>query len=1079
MNYPITRTKVILPARHKHILSRRRLLDLLGEVLDHRLALISAPAGYGKTSLLVDLAARVDYPVCWLALDPLDADPVRFLHYLIAAVRQQFPDFGEPSSALVSAQAGRALDWERILQTLVNDLYDHIEEHFALVLDDYHFVDSSQEINQFINRFVQEIDDNCHLVIATRQLVSLPDLPLMIARSQVFGLSFEELAFAGGEIRELYSLRYSQQISDQKAEEIQKRTEGWITGLLLSAESSLESSTDLGRAARSAGVGLYDYLARQVLELQPPALQEFLLRTSLLEEFDTDLCEQALGDPPGGGSWEELLQQVLQRNLFIQPVEDRGTWLRYHQLLRDFLQGRFHEQSPERSREINLKLVEIYRERGWFEKAYAVISRLGDDTLKAEFIEAACSEMIHTGQISLLQAWLQELPWAAMRTMPALVACQAGIASLTGDPGFGLDLIDQVIDDPGLEDEPLLKAQLLIRRAACQRLLGSCQEGFEDAVQALALADGLAGEGLQRAEAEREIGLNLLRLGRNQQAQEHLERALSSYLELDDPRNAAYLQVDLGYLEMNRGRYKNAKTLFNRAYQVWEEQGNIDRLVGLCNNLGVLDHLSGEYPAAFSWFTKALDFARQTSNQWEKAYTLASLADLSLDLGALPAAEDYLERAWRIAEDFGDSYLQIYLLLSRAVLARKKGDPKAVGRSLKRAEGMLGELPPGFEAGRFQLERGLWEMMKDAPEQAATAFRSAREIFSGLDLPVETGLAHGYLAWADCRLGSAEKAGGRLGSVRELTAKLGTIQPLIPRLAEPVGMAACFQDSLPGDAFVAEISREAAAFRTRLPGLQAELGLANRPSQPSRHPRLEIRALGRISLRIEGQPITAPEWVKQRTVRELFFYLLNYEEGAAREEICLEFWPDSPSETLNKQFKNALYRLRRALGKDTILLDPNTRLYHFNRGLDYRYDVQEYLERMEGAERQPDPEKRIQLLEEAAALYRHPFAPALDGIWAEPVRYRLYLEYERAVFAIAEFKSSRGEYDPALDLLEKLLVIQPSQEEAWRQVMRIHALKGDRSGIERAYQRCLTALSQDLGSEPSPETLNLYRDLMS
>ena len=206
MRYSITRTKVIRPRRARDLLSRPRLLGLLDDLLEYRLALIAAPAGYGKTSLLVDFAVQAPYPVCWLSLDPLDSDPLRFISYLVAAIHEGFPAFGGPSQSLISNLDGAELDQEQILHTIINDLYENIEEHFALVLDDFHLVEGSAGVSGFINRFAQEMDENCHLVISSRSLLSLPDLPLMIGRSQVIGLSFEELAFHPDEVRALYRI---------------------------------------------------------------------------------------------------------------------------------------------------------------------------------------------------------------------------------------------------------------------------------------------------------------------------------------------------------------------------------------------------------------------------------------------------------------------------------------------------------------------------------------------------------------------------------------------------------------------------------------------------------------------------------------------------------------------------------------------------------------------------------------------------------------------------------------------------------------------------------------------------------
>ncbi|MBU0510672.1 MAG: hypothetical protein KJ638_03090 [Chloroflexi bacterium] len=226
MTSTVTRTKIIVPRRRTDLLSRKRLTDLLDDLLDYKLLVIAAPAGYGKTSLLVDWVHQNDLPVCWYALDPLDQDFQRFVNHFIASIAQVFPTFGKQSQAVLQSTTRSELDLNRIMTSIVNDAYEHIKEHFAIVLDDFHAVDSSDEINDFVNRFVEEIDENCHLLIASRTLLSLPNLPLMVGRSMVKGLSYDELAFQADEIQALLKQNYRQTISAEVAAEIERETEG-------------------------------------------------------------------------------------------------------------------------------------------------------------------------------------------------------------------------------------------------------------------------------------------------------------------------------------------------------------------------------------------------------------------------------------------------------------------------------------------------------------------------------------------------------------------------------------------------------------------------------------------------------------------------------------------------------------------------------------------------------------------------------------------------------------------------------------------------------------------------------------
>ncbi|MGM0375107.1 MAG: hypothetical protein ACQEQQ_11895, partial [Chloroflexota bacterium] len=347
MSIPVTRTRIILPRRRPDLLSRERLLEMLDDLLEYKLILITAPAGYGKTSLLVDLAHQVEYPVCWYSLDSLDQDFQRFLAHYISAIRERFPEFGNNSLSVLENTSPTQTDHWRLVRTIVNDAFEHIDEHFTMVLDDYHLVEDNEDINLFMNHLIQEMDENFHQVISSRTLLSLPDLPLMVGRSQVKGLSFEELAFRPPEIQKLMQEKYHQVISEKQAQQIADRTEGWITGLLLSAETMWKGLTGQPRITLASGVDLYDYLAQQVLDQQSPTLRSFLLRSSLLEEFNIPLCEAVLGDPPQGETWSNMIAKVTQYNLFVQPLENEGTWIRYNYLFRDFLQERLAIERPE------------------------------------------------------------------------------------------------------------------------------------------------------------------------------------------------------------------------------------------------------------------------------------------------------------------------------------------------------------------------------------------------------------------------------------------------------------------------------------------------------------------------------------------------------------------------------------------------------------------------------------------------------------------------------------------------------------------------------------------------------------
>ncbi len=423
---PISKTKIILPRRRVDLLSRPRLLEILYERLDRKLIIVSAAAGYGKTSLLIDLAAHSDLPFCWLALDALDRDPQRFIAYVIASLTEKFPQFGKRSRSLLNAMTSLDDDMERLLVTFVNEIYADIHEHFVLALDDFHILDEAPPILSFVNRFIQLVGENCHLVIASRTLPPLKDIPLLVAREEVGGLDFSDLSFRPEELQALLAQNKQIHLSDEDAQKLVNRTEGWITGLQFTDLSQLGPEAAALQPPGTMGVTVFDYLGQQVLEQQPGELQQFMLRSSMLDEFDMSLCEEVLGplyeQPP---DWSWLLDTLIQRNLFTLPVGKDGQWLRYHHLFRDYLQSRFRRDCPEEVEPILRRLAQSEEKRGEWEKAYHIYKGLGDTDTLARMIEHAGIPMYQHAMLTL-ESWLKALP-------PSIANSRPGILSLRGE----------------------------------------------------------------------------------------------------------------------------------------------------------------------------------------------------------------------------------------------------------------------------------------------------------------------------------------------------------------------------------------------------------------------------------------------------------------------------------------------------------------------------------------------------------------------------------------------------------------------------------------------------------------------
>lgn len=1076
MSIQVTRTKIIPPRRHTDLFSRQRLLDLLHDLLDYKLLLIIAPAGYGKTSLLIDLAHHIELPVCWYTLDPLDMDPQRFIAHFIASIAHRFPRFGQQSAANLQSTSLTGLDLDRLVTTIVNEAYEHIQEHFALVLDDYHFVDGSQAIGHFISRFVQEVDENCHLILSSRTLLALPNLPLMVARSHVGGLGSEELAFRAEEIQSLVLQNYHLTMPGSAAEKLAHETEGWITGLLLSTETLWQGVADRVRLAHISGVGLHDYLAQQVLDQQSAAVRDFLLRTSLLEEFDAQLCEAVLGpaEYPTGESWQSLIETVLRHNLFVLPIGDEGAWLRYHSLFRDFLQVRLAQERPGEEVRILQRLAAVYAERKDWEKAHYIFRHLGDVGAITDLLEQAGSALLKDGRWAILAEWLDALPADILTSRPALLSLRGIVAVMQGEAERGLRLLNQAeAAYRAAGDLPHL-AHTLVRRAVAHRFMASHQASLADTDEALTLVKENPSLRAVQAEALRIRGVTLSEMGQVNQAIKWLEQSLAAYQALHEAQNVAMLLMDLGLAYENAGRYNQALTHYNRALDYWRKNNNIAWQANLLNNLGVLHHLRGDYERAHSTLEEALACARQSGYARIEAFTLASIGDLYANLDAPDAALLAHGQGRETAQRIDDRFLLLYLDLAEAMLARSKGELTQARRLLESVGRRAQESGSAFEQCLCQLETGRLALVEGKAREAIAPLEMATRCFEDIGQRVEGARAYLYLAMACQTSGDQEAALANLRQAFRLASCLEDWHPLVVAGREATTLLKMAQNDPTVGRQATQLLRQVAKFEQDIPTLRRRLRLGP-SSVPFAPPGLTIQALSRARVTVNGRQVTNADWQTQ-TACDLFFLLLAHPDGLTKEAVGTIFWPDCSPAQVKLNFKNTIYRLRHALGQDAILFNED--IYRFNRELDYDYDVENFLDKVAQAIAATSPNEQATAYQAAIRLYKGSYLPEMDGTWVWPERERLWQTYLEAILKLAEFHLEAKEYKVALTYCQRALAEDPCLEDAHRLAMRVHAAMGNRAAISRQFKRCQEVLLEEIGASPSPQTEKLYQTLM-
>jgi ATP/maltotriose-dependent transcriptional regulator MalT len=425
-------TKFYVPRLRRGLVPRPRLSERLDRGAASKLVLVSAPAGFGKTTLLTEwLAARPaalagERLAAWLSLDRGDNDPASFWAYVIAALRTVASGVGKSALALLETPQPPPI--ETVLTTLLNDL-GAVAGEIVLVLDDYHVIDA-REVQDGMAFLLDHLPPQLHVVIASRSDPALP-LPRLRARGELAEIRASELRFTADEAAAYLNEMMGLQLTAQDVAALEGRTEGWIAALQLAALSMQGRDDVAGFIAGFAGDDRYvvDYLAEEVLARQSERVQAFLLQTSILGRLSGPLCDAVTGQGGGKG----MLEALDRGNLFLVSLDDRRRWYRYHHLFADVLQARLLDEQPDRVPDLHRRASGWYEQNGEPSEAVRHALAAGDFERAAGLVELALLAMRRTRQEAKLRGWLEVLPDEVIQVRPVLSAYFAGVLLMGGE----------------------------------------------------------------------------------------------------------------------------------------------------------------------------------------------------------------------------------------------------------------------------------------------------------------------------------------------------------------------------------------------------------------------------------------------------------------------------------------------------------------------------------------------------------------------------------------------------------------------------------------------------------------------
>jgi LuxR family maltose regulon positive regulatory protein len=468
---PLLQTKLYVPSVWPELVSRPRLMARLDAGLGRRLTLVSAPAGFGKTTLLSEWVACCDCPVAWFSLDESDNDPTRFLAYLATALsRVEGVKATIGGAALGMLQSPRPPPAEAVLTPLINEIAA-LPHKILLVLDDYHLIEA-QAVHDALTFLLAHLSPHTssggqcqglHLVIASREDLQLP-LARLRARGQLTELRAADLRFTSSEAAEFLNRAMGLGLSAEDIAALEARTEGWIAGLQLAAISlqGRKNVTAFIQSFTGSHRFVLDYLIEEVLELQSESVQDFLLQTVVLDRLTGDLCDALTGRDDGRATLEGLERA----NLFLVPLDEERRWYRYHRLFADLLRQRLRRRHPDWVPTSHLRASRWYEKERFVDEAIEHALRAGDFRRAAGLIARVAETVWVRGDGTKLRRWLDGLPQELVFSKPALCVFYAWSLFAAGQQGAAeqsLQAAERALEpgtDGAPETAPLAQSQL-------------------------------------------------------------------------------------------------------------------------------------------------------------------------------------------------------------------------------------------------------------------------------------------------------------------------------------------------------------------------------------------------------------------------------------------------------------------------------------------------------------------------------------------------------------------------------------------------------------------------------------------
>ncbi len=1094
-------TKLMPPFYSKErLVERPRLLELLTKAGSYKLILLIAPAGYGKTTLALQYINRLNRPAVWYQLDSYDNDPAVFVQYLVTGIRQYLPDYGRETLQILAQVQGNIGSSLRLVATsLVNGLAEPAAQGLILVLDDYHLI-KEPLIDRLLQELLEHLPGGVSVLLASRSAPGLILSRLRVA-GELAALGFEELRFNSREIGE-YLAHSRQPLSNQQIADLELKTAGWPAALCLLNQSTPEISITLLNRGTAA---VYDFLAAEILDRQPEHIKQFLMESSVLEFITAEDCNLLMERNDSA----VMIENLLQHQLFLIPLDGEERAYRYHHLFRDFLLNHLNS----RKKELYLRAGRMVRSKENWDAAVEYFLNGGDEPELVQTLIIAGRQAFLHGRWQTVQRWLGLLGQDTVKGQPWLSLFQAKVEIKRGRLEAAQSWIEIAValflsrgDRDGLAESQLAQARIFFGRG--------CYQESEDVLEQ-------AGESLGTARFDVTLERALIRFatGKFKESEQLLLQALAFAAHLADDYITANILEALGHANYFLANFPKALEYYQKGAQLCP-----DRI------------LPGFYMQDFrpdiyqKWgeTDQAYEYAERNVAAKEKLGLIDSLPSAYYQMAEIlvvreeyDKAEEYYLRAVNLAREHGGDL--VFLALNLADLAKcyylqgNLTQARAAAEEALRESGRQSGLAPAVCKGTV----GIIFLETGDPVYAGQLLHESQVALEQMDFQIILHYVYGCLAYLYFKQGDGESFSGFAQKTLAMSASKNFVNFLVClyqifaptlRYGLEYGVEVAFVQKIllrAGEKYLDLLSELAVhsdpQVRLRIiPVLErmkndkagALLKMLREDSDPrvkaaavekskeltvfspGGEPELRIHCLGPLRVFCGTAEMPAGAW-RIAKARDLLLYLAHKGEMVNIDRIFEDLWPEISLDKAQSTFYSALYWLRRVLNPGN-----GRRFVQYHGkccGLSpecYGTDQQRFENLLTGAlGSSGEPEIDQARLEEAVALYCGDYLQDFDYPWALPLREHLKRQFLEASIRLARIWLRQNQYARVITGLHKLAQTNPLHEEIHRLLMSAYAGSGDRLAAGNQYQTLVRRLKKELELAPEPETRELYYKL--